>query len=334
MAKVIGMGNALVDIMTPIGNDVLLVTLELPKGSMQLVDTETSMRVSEATQHFNRSMAAGGSAANTIHGLAKMGIQTAFIGSVGSDSTGDFFIQEMISNGVKPIMNQSETPSGIAIALVSPDGERTFATHLGAAIELSPDHLDPKLFEGYDYFYVEGYLVQNEALLHKALQLAKNEGLTVALDLSSYNVVAAKKEFLESILEPFVDVVFANEEEALALTGMIPEEAVGFLAKKCRIAIVKTGENGSLVQSGGQLFTVGAIPSNPVDTTGAGDLYASGFLFGLLHQKPLDQCAAIGSLLAGNVIRIIGAKMEDQHWTSLRQQIESQFGLRAYPFSV
>jgi sugar/nucleoside kinase (ribokinase family) len=323
MAKVIGMGNALVDIMTRIDNDDLLETLELPKGSMQLVDTATSIRVSEATRNFSRSMATGGSAANTIHGLAKLGIETAFIGSVGSDETGDFFVREMASNFVKPIMNQSETPSGIAIALVSPDGERTFATHLGAAIELSPEHLQPKLFEGYSFFYVEGYLVQNEALLYKALELAKSAGLTVALDLSSYNVVEAKKEFLQAILEPFVDLVFANEEEALALTGMPPEEALGYLAQKCRIAVVKTGEKGSLVQTGDTVYRVGAIPSTPVDTTGAGDLYAAGFLYGLLHQMPLDRCGRIGSLLAGNVIRVLGAKMDEQHWVVLRQLIET-----------
>jgi sugar/nucleoside kinase (ribokinase family) len=322
MAKVIGMGNALVDIMTRIDNDELLEMLELPKGSMQLVDTETSMRVSQATGSFSRSMAAGGSAANTIHGLAKLGVETAFIGSVGSDETGNFFITEMASNNVKPIMNQSDTPSGIAIALVSPDGERTFATHLGAAIELSPDHLNTKLFEGYSLFYVEGYLVQNEALLHKALELAKTAGLTVALDLSSYNVVEAKKEFLQAILEPFVDVVFANEEEALALTGTPPEEALGYLAQKCRIAVVKTGEKGSMVQSGNAVHQIAAIPSTPLDTTGAGDLYASGFLFGLLNEMPLERCGKIGSLLAGNVIRVVGAKMDEQHWVVLRQLIE------------
>lgn len=219
-------------------------------------------------------------------------------------------------------MNQSDTPSGIAIALVSPDGERTFATHLGAAIELSPDHLNTKLFEGYSLFYVEGYLVQNEALLHKALELAKTAGLTVALDLSSYNVVEAKKEFLQAILEPFVDVVFANEEEALALTGTPPEEALGYLAQKCRIAVVKTGEKGSLVQSGNAVHQIAAIPSTPLDTTGAGDLYASGFLFGLLNEMPLERCGKIGSLLAGNVIRVVGAKMDEQHWVVLRQLIE------------
>ncbi|MDP3463631.1 MAG: adenosine kinase [Bacteroidales bacterium] len=322
MAKVLGMGNALVDIMTRIDDDALLEALRLPKGSMQLVDTEMSIIVSHATAHFPRTMSSGGSAANTIHGLAKLGIETAFIGSVGADEIGVFFISDLANNNIKPILNQSNTPSGIAIALVSPDGERTFATHLGAAIELSAEHLQHHLFEGFDFFYVEGYLVQNEALLYKALEMAKSAGLIVALDLASYNVVEVKRDFLTEILEKYVDIVFANEEEAKSLTGLSPHEAVNHLAKSCSIAVVKIGENGSLIRSADEFSHVEANKAQAIDTTGAGDLYAAGFIFGLASGYPLDRCGKIGSLLAANVIEVIGAKMDQAHWNRLTALVE------------
>ena len=322
MAKVLGMGNALVDIMTRIDDDALLDNLRLPKGSMQLVDTETSITVSQVTAHFPRTMSSGGSAANTIHGLAKLGIETAFIGSVGADEIGLFFTSDLANNHIKPILNQSNTPSGIAIALVSPDGERTFATHLGAAIELSAEHLQQHLFEGFDFFYVEGYLVQNEALLHKALELAKAAGLIVALDLASYNVVEVKRDFLIEILDKYVDIVFANEEEAKSLTGLSPNEAVHHLANSCSIAVVKIGENGSLIRSGDEFVHVDAVKARAIDTTGAGDLYAAGFIFGLVNGYSLDRCGKIGSLLAANVIEVIGAKMDQTHWNKLTSLVE------------
>lgn len=321
MAKILGMGNALVDIMTSIENDALLDSLKLPKGSMQLVDAETSMAVSQATAKLPKMMASGGSAANTIHGLARLGVQTAFIGTVGADETGDFFFNDMASNNIKPLLNKSTTPSGIAIALVSPDGERTFATHLGAAIELSADNLTPEIFEGYTYFYVEGYLVQNEALLHKALELAKSAGLKIALDLASFNVVEGKKEFLTKMLKQYVDVVFANEEESKSLTGLSPREALDVLAEMCHIAVVKVGEKGSLIKSGSEFIQVGAIRAKALDTTGAGDLYAAGFIYGLVNNFPLDKSGKIGSLLAGHVIEVMGAKMDDTRWNAIHAQL-------------
>jgi sugar/nucleoside kinase (ribokinase family) len=323
MIKILGIGNALVDVLTQVENELVLENLKLPKGSMQLVDAGTSERVSAATAHFKRSRASGGSASNTIHGLAQMGIETAFIGHVGQDETGDFFYNDMVSAGIKPVLFRSETPTGIANAMITPDGERTFATYLGAAVELSASHLDKPLFEGYDMLYVEGYLVQNEELLLRALQLAKEAGLKIVLDLASYNVVEANKALLERVLDNYIDIVFANEEESKAFTGAEPEEALDMLAERCWMAVVKVGSKGSLIKQGETKVTVGTIKVNSVDTTGAGDLFAAGFLYALSNGYTLERAGKVGALLAGRVIELIGPKMDQQRWRAIKEEMQT-----------
>ena len=226
MKKILGMGNALVDIMIPIENDNILELLALPKGSMQLVDMERSNSVLSSLKEYKRSYSAGGSAANTIHGLAMLGAKTGYIGVVGEDELGGFFVRDLIQAGVDPHMIHSSQETGRALALVTPDSERTFATFLGAAIELSAEHLEHRgtndqlpitnghlsVFKGYSYFHIEGYLVQNHELIRRAVKLAKEHGLIVSLDMASYNVVEANKEFLLSIIDEYIDIVFAKED--------------------------------------------------------------------------------------------------------------------------
>lgn len=328
MKKILGMGNALVDIMIPLESDTILDMLELPKGSMQLVDKERSNSVLTALRGYTKSQSAGGSAANTIHGLAMLGARTGYIGVVGEDELGGFFIRDLIHAGVDPHMIHSSQETGRAVALVTPDSERTFATFLGAAIELSADHLATRLpemgsniFKGYSYFHIEGYLVQNHELIRRAVELAQEHGLLVSLDMASYNVVEANRDFLLSIITEYVDIVFANEDEARSLTGMEPEEALHELGKLVDIAVVKTGSSGSLVKSGSDVYTIGVIDVNPIDTTGAGDLYASGFLYGLSTGMSLQKCGELGALLAGNVIEFMGSKMSADRWEQIRVQV-------------
>jgi sugar/nucleoside kinase (ribokinase family) len=318
MTKVFGIGNALVDIMTRIDNDEFLSTLNLPKGSMQLVDEVTISKALEKTKGLNQTLASGGSAANTINGLANLSVKTAFIGKVGNDELGRFFNADMIKSGIKPNLLQGKAATGTALALVSPDSERTFAVNLGAAIEMVPADLNEGLFEGYDLLHIEGYLVQNHALIEKALKLAKQAGLKVSLDLASYNVVEANLDFLHRMVKEYVDIVFANEEEAKAFTGKSPEEAVEMLGEITEIAVVKVGANGSLIKSGKLNYKLGVIKVNPIDTTGAGDLYASGFLYGLSQGLSLEQCGEIGAVLSGKVIEVIGPKMDEERWNSIK----------------
>ena len=215
--KVLGMGNALVDIITTLKSDELLTTFKLPKGSMTLVDHETCNFLNVETAGLIKQKTSGGSAANTIHGLAHMGIDTGFIGMVGNDDLGNFFYKDMKNKNIDPILFKSVRETGRAMAFVSPDSERTFATYLGAAIELSTEDIDSKIFAGYDYLYMEGYLVQNHPLIEKALRLAKSSGLKVCIDLASYNVVDEHKLFFLEIIRDYVDLLFANNLEAESL---------------------------------------------------------------------------------------------------------------------
>ncbi len=322
MAKVLGIGNALVDIIIQLESDEMLKEHALEKASMQLVTLELSSQLLVRTLGLKRSKATGGSAANTIHGLARLGIDTGFIGKIGKDELGDFFRKDMKSKGIKPYLFYSMEETGRAVTLVSPDSERTFGTYLGAAIELASEDLDQDLFKNYDFMHLEGYLVQNTGLLHKALRLAKHSDLRISLDLASYNIVAANVSILKEVLTDYVDVVFANEDEAKALTGKEPEEALAELNKLTDIAVVKLGSQGSLVMQDDKLMGIDPIRVEALDTTGAGDLYASGFIFGLLKDLPLESCGRIGSILGGKIIEVMGAKMDDEHWEDAIQLIK------------
>ncbi|PKP38927.1 MAG: adenosine kinase [Bacteroidetes bacterium HGW-Bacteroidetes-15] len=322
MAKVFGIGNALVDIMTSLNDDELLKALNLPKGSMQLVDEITIGNALQKTIGLSQTLASGGSAANTINGLANLGIETGFIGKVGNDELGQFFHNDMVNCGIKPSLLQGKASTGTALALVTPDSERTFAVYLGAAIEMIPEDINKSNFEGFDYFHIEGYLVQNHALIEKALKLAKQAGLKVSLDLASYNVVEANLNFLHRMVEEYVDIVFANEEEAKAFTGEEPEKALEILGGMSEIAIVKIGAKGSLIKFGDRTYKLGVINVNPIDTTGAGDLYASGFLYGLSKGLSLEKCGEIGAILSGKVIEVIGPKMNIQTWDEIRRLVK------------
>jgi sugar/nucleoside kinase (ribokinase family) len=321
MKKILGIGNALVDIMTELDHDGYLPEFGLPKGSMTLVDAQKSRDVYEGTQHLNKTVRSGGSAANTIHGIARMGLETGFIGKIGRDELGKVFHDDLEASNVRTHLSQSPTESGRAMALISPDAERTFATYLGAAVELSERDLDESIFSDYDILHVEGYLVQNHPLLLHALRIARKYRLKISLDMASYNVVEANRDFLYSVLREFVDIAFANEDEAKALTGKEPSAALDEISMHCDIAVVKIGRSGSLVKAGNQKFPIGIIPVHSIDTTGAGDLYASGFLYGLANQMPLDRCGRIGAILAGNVIEVVGAKISDDKWDQIKTSI-------------
>ena len=226
MMKILGMGNALVDILVQLENDSILEELSLPRGSMQLVDIHLSRKILFLLEKYSKSVSAGGAAANTIHALAKLGIETGFIGVIGEDEMGRSFRHDMESVNVKTHLMLGKDESGRAVVFVSPDSERTFATFLGAAIELKPHHLRSDLFRGYNMLYIEGYLVQNQELIRSAVTHAKKNFMAIALDMASYNVVEANRAFFHEIISGYVDIVFANEDEARALTGKEPSGAL------------------------------------------------------------------------------------------------------------
>ncbi len=322
MAKVIGLGNALVDIMTVIDSDKVLEKLNLPKGSMQLVDSELSEKIQHETSTFPRTMASGGSAANTIRSLANMGIGTGYVGKIGHDEIGEFFASDMKHTGVLPRLIKSDTASGRAVALVSKDSERTFATYLGAAAELTADDINSTTFMDYDILHIEGYLIINHELIEKAMSLAKENGLRISLDLASYNVVEENLEFLRYLIEKYVDIVFANEEEAAAFTdGKDPEAALEMISNICDIAVVKIGKHGAWVKRGNYKDCEPEFPAKRVDTTAAGDNFAAGFIYGLVNGWTLDKCVKAGNILAGNVIEVVGATMDTKRWGRIKDEI-------------
>jgi len=322
MAKVLGIGNALVDILIRLENEELLKELNLVKGSMQLVDKDFKNLVFSKTKLLKKTQASGGSAANTIHGLASLGVDTAYIGKIGHDELGDFFMNDLKNDHITPLLKYSDTETGVASTLISPDSERTFGTYLGAAVEVSAEDLEDSLFAGSKFFHIEGYLVFNKALVESALKMAKSKNMTVSLDLASFNVVEANLDFLKDITKKYVDVVFANEEEAKSFTGKAPEEALKEIATMCNIAVVKIGKNGSLIKQGNESYSVGAISAKVIDTTGAGDLYAAGFIYGLTKGLSMAQCGHVGALLAGKVIEVVGAKIPESIWDEIKKGVK------------
>lgn len=323
MLKILGLGNALVDVLTVLDSDDLLQKLSYPKGSMQLVGKEQSVELQNEIKERERFFVTGGSASNTIAGLAKLGASCGFIGKVGDDEEGRFFGSDMKLCGVEPFLIESELPTGVCVSLVSPDSERTMITYLGAACELKASDLNASLFEGYDIFHIEGYLVQNFELIETALKLAKKAGLKVSLDLASYNVVEENFDFLRRITSEYVDIIFANEEEAKSFTGLTPNEAAEVLAKDfCEIAVVKKGKDGSVIQQGKDVFEILPLPNVvAIDTTGAGDLYASGFLYGLANGFSLSKCGELGAAVSGNIVQVVGTKMDEDRWNDVRSSI-------------
>ncbi|HOY38078.1 MAG: adenosine kinase [Bacteroidales bacterium] len=322
MKKILAMGNALVDMMTQLPNDSILSDLALPKGSMQLVDATQSKQIQEFTKSMVRTRVSGGSAANTIRSIANLKAPCGYLGKVSNDELGIFFRNEMNALGINTLLQHSATPTGLAVALVSPDSERTFATYLGAAAELTPEELSKESMAGFDYLHIEGYLAFNHSLIKKAMEIARANNIIVSMDMASYNVVEINRDFLLDVIKNDVDIVFANEEEARALTGMGPEDAVHQIAEMCRIAIVKTGADGSLIKSQGQLSKIPARKTSPVDTTGAGDNYASGFLYGHANGWSLKKCGQLGTVMASRVIEVIGTTMSSETWEWINAEKE------------
>ena len=323
MDKIIGMGNALVDVLVSLSDDKMLDDLNLPKGSMQLIDESRYLYIKSVFDQLETKRSTGGSTGNMVKALAMLGEKPAFIGKIGPDTMGEFFREEGERVGVEMKLLKSEVRSGVASTFISQDGERTFATYLGAAFRMEDNDLKPEMFKGYTYFYVEGYLVQNHDLILRAMQLAKNAGLQVCLDLASYNIVAEDLDFFKLLVNNYVDIVFANEEEAKAFTGMDIDHALDAIASSCSIAVVKLGSKGSVIKKGTEEVRLKIKRvENVMDTTGAGDFYAAGFMYGLMHGFSLEKCGQIGSILAQEVIQVVGTALSNEKWDEIKLNIQ------------
>ena len=321
--SILGIGNALTDILAVLPDDTLLKKYHLPKGSMQHVDMETGDEIWKSLKPLGVHYVAGGSAANTITCTAILGMPSGFIGKIGDDELGLLFKSDQEQYGVRTRLLKSDKSSGRSMVFVSGgNAERTFAVYLGAALDLVPEDLVPEYFKGYDYFHIEGYLVQNQELIRRAVELAHEAGCLISLDMASYNVVESNEAFLHSIVDKYVDIVFANETEAKAFTKLSdPESALDEIACHCRIAVVKVGKDGSWLKSGDEKYFIPVWPADTIDATGAGDTYAAGFLYGHSLGMPLKTCGEIGSIVAAKVVEVLGTKIDIPRWRDAKQEI-------------
>ncbi len=309
---VCGLGNALVDVLADVASDATIASLGLNKGIMHLVEEERWQQLYQAVENRSPEIAPGGSSANAISTAALLGASTTFCGQVGDDVFGRTYAERLqVYCGRHHLHVREGAPTGKCLSLVSPDAERTMATTLGCAIELEPEHLFYDAIASSRWFHLTGYLFTGGRMGDAAmagLEHARKHGVRVSLDVADAWVIDTLRDKIWSLITDHAAVVFTNEEEARALCGGTPEQAAARLAECCDLAVVKLGARGSLIQAGGSTIRVPAHPvSHVVDTTGAGDAYAGGFLFALSRGLPLDRCGALASRVASEVVGQRGA---------------------------
>ena len=320
--KIIGIGNALLDVLIRLESDRTLSELGIRKGAMDLIDESKMREIQNAQAGLERSEAPGGSCCNTIRAMARLGAKVAYIGKIGDDRASEVYEREIVNAGVHPFFVRTGGISGCATVLISPDAERTMATFLGPAATLSDDEIADEMLQPYDCLYIEGYLIANEKLFLPMLKRARRMGLKIALDLSNFNIVHGFNALLKEVIPAYVDILFSNESEAGTYTGLPAVEALDMIAGTVEIAVVTVGKDGVWAKKGDRKIHCPAVSNCVVDTTGAGDNFAAGFLFGYSLDATLEQSVQIGSLLSGNVIETVGAQIEDERWTQIKLKIE------------
>lgn len=332
MKRILAVGNALVDRLYKNTPDDTLAALRIKRGSMKIISDEEVKTINLLMDGQPCGMATGGSAANTAKAIAYLGGHASFIGCVGCDEVGDFFVKTLKNAGVHTsVLTDSSHSTGIATTFISDNGERSFATHLGAANTMASDLISTDLVAGRDILYLEGYLVQDHSLVTKILHVADRLGMEIALDMASYNIVAEERDFFRQILTEYVDIVFANEQEAVAFacpgadtdkaTDDDVETAAAILSRICRVAVIKRGERGCIYYNED---CYGAVPATEVprerviDTTAAGDFFAAGFLHCYAQDAPIEQCLRKGAEVSAEVIQVIGSRLDESVWEKLR----------------
>jgi sugar/nucleoside kinase (ribokinase family) len=309
---VLGIGNALVDVLST-EDDGFIATHDLVKGSMTLIDTDRAEELYGAMG--DKTEMSGGSAANTLSGVASFGGRAAYTGRVKDDGLGKAFAHDLNSLGVhfsSPKAADGD-PTGRCMIIVTPDGERTMNTYLGASATLCADHLDTDLISRSSVTFLEGYLFDRDEAkeaFRKAAAAAHGAGRKVSLTLSDSFCVDRHRDDFLALVDDGVDILFANEDEITKLYGVDTfEEGVEAVRGRCEIAAITRGREGSVVVTDDETVTVAAhqVPKR-VDTTGAGDLYAAGFLYGLTAGRSLEDCGKLGSIAAAAVIGHIGPR--------------------------
>lgn len=309
---IVGVGNAILDVFAHVDDD-FIDSHGLQKGSMALVDEDRSSLLYQAVVPTVE--VSGGSCANTIVAAASFGAKVGYIGKVRDDSQGGTFIEDARTAGVvfRTPPARSGPRTACCVVMVSPDGQRTMNTYLGASAELGPDDIDKELVESATVTYLEGYLWDRPSAkdaLQSAMTIARDAGRKVALTLSDSFCVQRFRDEFRGLAENSVDILFGNEDELMALYQVDSiEQALHRLEGRCEIVAVTRSEKGSLIAADGRLHEVAAVPvDSVVDTTGAGDAYAAGFLYGLTQGLSLPECGRLGSVAGAEVVSHLGAR--------------------------
>ncbi|MEO7599891.1 MAG: adenosine kinase [Opitutus sp.] len=320
----IGVGSPIMDLLAPVPES-FLTHVHGEKGGMVLVDHEEMHRILSLLNTVP-AYSTGGSAANASYNAARLGLRTSFLGKLGNDSLADRYRQSFDAAGVDGTRFKSgPLPNARCLALVTPDAERTMRTCLGAAMTLSPAEISAADFAGCRHAHIEGYLVFNQALADAVLAAARAAGCTVSLDLSSFEVVHASRDWLFSQFHKGIDIVFANEDEIRALYQDQTSEYADLarrLAGQGVLAAVKLGGDGAWLARDSELHRIDPVRvSDVIDTNGAGDAWASGFLFGFLRNWSLPACGALASLIGAETVRHLGPIIPQAEWTKLQAKI-------------
>lgn len=330
--EIVGVGSPIMDLLAPVPES-FLAHVRGEKGGMVLVDAEEMQHILARLEEVPAT-STGGSAANATLNAARLGLRTSFVGKLGNDDMARLYRSRFEALGVDASrFKYGAAPNARCLALVTPDAQRTMRTCLAAAMTLSPDEIAPDDFAGCQHAHIEGYLVFNQVLADAVLAAARAAGCTVSLDLSSFEVVEASRDWLFSQFARGIDVVFANEDEIRALfedgTNDYPNLARR-LAGLGVIAAVKVGKAGAWIAAGDDLHRVEPVEvAEVVDTNGAGDAWAAGFLAGYTRRQLLPECGAIASLLGAETVRHMGPIIPDDAWAGCAPAIRPLLRPRA-----
>jgi len=322
----LGIGSPIMDLTASVHDD-FLSTVRGDKGGMVLVDA-AEMETIVTRLPTSPALENGGSAANVTRAAARLGLRTTFLGKLGSDATADAYRAQAAAVGID--LSRYKTGHGLpnarCLALITPDAARTMRTDLGAALTLSPEEITPADFAGVRHAHIEGYLVFNPALADAVLAGARASGATVSLDFASFEVINATRDWLLAQLRAGgLHVVFANEDEIRALYPENKDNDYPALARRLAaespglVAVVKVGKDGAWIARDGELHRIEPVPADRViDTNGAGDNFAGGFLHGFLHAWPLPACGALAAAVGSECVRHSGPAIPAERWLALR----------------
>lgn len=315
--EILGFGETCVDLLLSVDDD-FLVHVPGEKGGSQLIEYDLLNHITQISGQ-TPSVKTGGSCANTIKSLACLKASCGFLSMVGSDAHGAFFATAFKKMGVKTLFHLSNKPTSMTLILITPDANRTMRFCPGSSRDISESMLEDFYFRDAKILHLESYLLHSGNVLEKAMQKAKQAGTKISLDLASFELVRKYKTKLLDLLSKYVDIVFANVDEVKSLLDLDPYEGCFELQKICPIAVVLTGKNGCLVGNKGKVFASPASKVTPIDTTGAGDYFAGGFLYKYVKGQSLEECAKFGNCLGGAITEVVGTDLSEKKWKELRK---------------